>query len=219
MSRQRLLLPVVVGCLAALGLASPAAAASGGLKLEIVAVRKADFVQVWESVQVPGTDPRVVNVDIPANADAVRLGSHGQIVRVTEGDVEIQSPGASVVLLYRLPPSQPLVWDETFGQRVASAVLMFGPGIYPSGLASAPFRYVTNTVLGGTRLKVFSATDLPRGQSVLWPMTLGHPDQPVADAFAAGLLVLPVAGLVWGWQRLHGRGVHPGPKSADQKAR
>ena len=219
MSRQRLLLPFVVGCLVALGIASPAAAASGGMKIEIVAVRKASFVQVWELVQVPSSRPGLIHMDVPANAEAVRLGSHGQIVRVTEGDVEINSAGASVVLLYRLPSSQPLVWDETFGQRVASAVLMFGPGIYPSGLASAPFRYVTNTVLGGTRLKVFSATDLPRGQSVLWPMTLGHPDQPVADAFSAGLVAVPLAGFVWGWLRLRGQSRYRGPRSPARKVR
>ena len=219
MSRKRLLLPFVVGCLAALGIASPAAAASGGVKLQIVAVRKADFVQVWESVQVPSQAPGVIYVDVPVGAEAFRLGSPGQIVRVTAGEVEIQPSGANVVLLYRLLPSQPLVWDETFRQRVASAILMFGPGIYPSGLASAPFRYVTDTALGGTRLKVFSATDLPRGQTVLWPMTLGHPDQPVANAFLAGIVALPIAGLVWGWLRLRDRGAHPGPKSAVQKAR
>ena len=207
-----------LGLVAAFGIASPAYAAPGGQILEVVAIRKAAFIQIWESVQVPSRAPHVFHVDVPANAEDIRLGGRGKIIEITEGDVRIQSAVPHVILLYHLPPAQPLVWYETFRQKVTSAVLMFGPGIYPSGLAAAPFRYVTNTMIGGTRLKVFSATNLPPGQSILWPMTLGHPDQLVADAFTAALVVVPLAGLAWGWLRLRNQSAPMGRKSVGQKA-
>jgi hypothetical protein len=179
-----------------------AAAARPSQAIELVAIREAGRVQVWETVQSSKAVRGTLFVDLPYGAEDLVLKSPGEIRRVGSGGADIQSAGSTITLLYRLPASNPFVWDETFARGAVQAVFLFGPGIYPSGLAASPFAYQGMTRLGGKVLRVFSAQALPAGQSVLWPMTLGEPNRPVADTFAASLLAIPILAAALGWRRL-----------------
>jgi hypothetical protein len=196
-----LLLTVGYGILWA---ASPRALAAGqpSQSFELVAIRQANFVQVWESIQPSETIRGTLLVDLPSGAEDLVLRGPGEILRVGAGAAKILSQGDAITVLYRLPASNPFVWDETLHQETTQASFFFGPGIYPSGLAASPFSYQGETRLGGKVLRVFSADNLPADQSILWPMTLGHPNRPVEDAFQTSLVAVPLLAAAVGWRRL-----------------
>lgn len=165
-----------------------AAQAASLVRQTLVLAKGPGVVKVWQSDS--GLVPHAsVRLNMPYGYSTANL--NGAVLEQSGPDwLQVRPDNSTVIVTYTLNSAPPFVFQEQVVRPLTLSTVLAGPGVFPSGLASQPYRVVGSVTLAGKPFTEFVATDVTPGTQILWPMQL------TPSGAAAGPLMLLLSGAV-----------------------